>query len=180
MTHRTQQSGFTLLETLVAVVIFSLALVALMTISSQGIRATDQATKRATAQFLAQEGIELVEMARDDNFLDISADWLDGVATAYGGPCGPAPDRPCRHSPEEAFTGQPFVACSGQCRVLGQNTNGLYGYTNNRSPFRRTIYIDDTVAVSDGHVKVTSIVEWNRGSVTYSVEAIKYMTNWFQ
>lgn len=171
---RTQTAGFTLLEMLVAVFIFAMALTALMTIAGQGIRSVDQATDRATAQFLAQEGIELVEQARDDNFLDVSNPWLEGLLDVCGG------GQVCAQDVAGAMAGNQFFDCGGQCPALGQeSSNGRYGYTGGASPFTRSIAIDDTME-SMGVVRVVSTVAWQRGNATFSVEAVKYMTNWFQ
>ncbi len=64
-----RQSGFTLIETLVAIVIFSAALISLMTIASRGIAATAIAQQETTAHYLAQEGLEVARNIRDTNIL---------------------------------------------------------------------------------------------------------------
>lgn len=71
------QPGFTLIETLVAILIFSVALISLMTIASRGIAATAVAQQETMAHYLAQEGLEVVRNIRDTNIL-IAQAWDTG------------------------------------------------------------------------------------------------------
>lgn len=57
--------GFTLVETLVAISIFSLSILGLLTVLSQGIADTGYAKKKMMAAYLAQEGIEYMRNKRD-------------------------------------------------------------------------------------------------------------------
>ena len=66
MTIRSKQSGFSLVETLVAITILLIVIVGPMTISMQTAKSSSFASEQVTAFFLAQEGIELVEKARND------------------------------------------------------------------------------------------------------------------
>jgi Tfp pilus assembly protein PilV len=54
-----------LIETLVAVSIFSLSILSLMAVLAQGISDTNYAKQRIIAAYLAQEGIEYVRNMRD-------------------------------------------------------------------------------------------------------------------
>ena len=171
------QKGLTLIESLVAIFIFSLSLASLMVISSRGIQSVAVASQRATAQFLAQEGIEIVEAIRDDNFLDVnSTSWLENldVCTTSTG---------CFISAVE-FTeqGNMPLACPSSCPpfTTSQNAAGpeyQYG-PGDPTPFVRTIRIEGNN--SDEMIPVYSNVRWSRSGVDYDVEVIKYMTNWFQ
>lgn len=66
MKKHTSQSGFTLVETLVAITILLVVIVGPMTISSQTAKSSSFASEQVTAFFLAQEGVELAQKARDD------------------------------------------------------------------------------------------------------------------
>jgi prepilin-type N-terminal cleavage/methylation domain-containing protein len=83
------QSGFTLIETLVAIVIFSAALISLMTIASRGIAATAIAEQETIAHYLAQEGLEVVRNIRDTNILVPQA-WDAGLSQCVS-PVGGSP-----------------------------------------------------------------------------------------
>src|SRR3989344_755955 len=58
-------TGFTLVETLIAVSIFSFSILALMAVLFQGISDTGYAKKKMIAGYLAQEGIEYIRNKRD-------------------------------------------------------------------------------------------------------------------
>lgn len=63
-------SGFSLVETLVAITILLLVIVGPLTISSSSVRSTSFASEQVVAFFLAQEGAELIQKARDEFVLD--------------------------------------------------------------------------------------------------------------
>lgn len=67
--HMQKNKGFTLIEMLIAVLIFSLSLAALMTISSRGMRISRDAQDQVVADYLALEGIEAVRNIRDSVLL---------------------------------------------------------------------------------------------------------------
>jgi Tfp pilus assembly protein PilV len=68
-----RHSGFTLIETLFSILIFSAALISLLAISSKGISATNEVKNETMAYYLAQEGLEVVRNIRDNNFLAIQS-----------------------------------------------------------------------------------------------------------
>lgn len=57
--------GFTLLEVLVAVAIFSISVLAMMSVLAQGIASTNYAKRKMVASYLAQEGVEYIRNQRD-------------------------------------------------------------------------------------------------------------------
>jgi Tfp pilus assembly protein PilV len=64
-----KNKGFTLVETLVAVSIFSMSILGLLSILASGISNTNYAKKKIMAGYLAQEGIEYVRNMRDTSVL---------------------------------------------------------------------------------------------------------------
>src|SRR5579864_4923963 len=70
--------GFTLMETLVAVLLLSIAIAGPLTIASKGIQATTLAKDQDSAFYLAQDAIEYVRWARDTNTLG-NTNWLEGT-----------------------------------------------------------------------------------------------------
>ena len=168
----TPSSGFTLMETLVAVFIFSTSIVVLTTVSSRGITATNTAQGEITAQYLAQAGIEYVRMIRDSNLIIIQAGsvtpWFDGlnVCVPVGSLTG------CRLEP----MGGTFVLnpCAlSDCGVMYRNPLGILGYDstppNPEVPFRRIITIQP-IPFGDPHeLIVTSRVTWTTRGVERNV-----------
>ncbi|MEX2029197.1 MAG: prepilin-type N-terminal cleavage/methylation domain-containing protein [Candidatus Paceibacterota bacterium] len=61
--------GFTLVETLVAISIFSVSIVGLMSVLGSGISNTNYAKQKIAAYYLAQEGIECIRNTRDNYVL---------------------------------------------------------------------------------------------------------------
>lgn len=70
MKYHTSQIGFSLVETLVAITILLLVIIGPLTISSSSVRSSAFASEQVTAFFLAQEGAELAQMARDQFVLE--------------------------------------------------------------------------------------------------------------
>ena len=89
MIYLKNQSGFSLVETLVAITILLLVVIGPMTIVTNSTKGTNFSGEQVTASFLAQEGLELAQKARDDlvlpDFVSGSEDdsaWQDFVGTS--------------------------------------------------------------------------------------------------
>lgn len=78
-------AGFTLIETMVAVSLLSVAIVAPMALAAQSLASAYYARDQVTAFYLAQEGIESVRSVRDGNILRDSqgagVNLLNGIPT---------------------------------------------------------------------------------------------------
>lgn len=72
-----QQSGFSLVETLVAISLLLIIIIGPMAISAKTAKSTSFASEQVQAFFLAQEGIELAQKARDDLKLQMLSSGLD-------------------------------------------------------------------------------------------------------
>ena len=71
--------GFTLIETMVALAIFSVSVVSLIVMTSQGVANVSLAKNKLIASYLAQEGIEVVRNNRDSfGFDSLNPDPLSG------------------------------------------------------------------------------------------------------
>ncbi|TSC57054.1 MAG: hypothetical protein Greene041679_482, partial [Parcubacteria group bacterium Greene0416_79] len=79
------RSGFTIIETLVAMAVLVLAIVAPLTLAERSLASVESSGSEITALYLAQEAIEFVRNLRDANALvalkakDKKADWLTGL-----------------------------------------------------------------------------------------------------
>ncbi|MFA5840701.1 MAG: prepilin-type N-terminal cleavage/methylation domain-containing protein [Candidatus Paceibacterota bacterium] len=67
--HNKKNKGFTLVETLVSISIFTMSILGLLFVLSNGISDTGYAKKKLAASYLAQEGIEYVRNQRDNAVL---------------------------------------------------------------------------------------------------------------
>jgi Tfp pilus assembly protein PilV len=66
------RTGFTLIETMVAISLLMVALIAPMSLAAQSLTAAYYARNQITAFYLAQEGIEIVRSVRDANIIAIA------------------------------------------------------------------------------------------------------------
>ena len=72
-----KKKGFTLIESLIAITVMLVAVVAPMSLAQDGITAARLAQDQIIAFYLAQEGVEVVRNMRDENKL-AGGDQLDG------------------------------------------------------------------------------------------------------
>lgn len=182
--------GFTLVESLVAIMIILTAITGAFAVAQSGLQASHTAKERVIAYFLAQETIEMVKNARDHNNLEryrnqstIEGDpqspaWLYGM-TNSGAPC--AGSASCDWSmdlvdPDEhdVYLGT-FVSCpSGGCELL-RDSDGLYSYADGGTPsgFWRELKITELISGVEAEVSVT--VSWGVGK---SVVIKENIYNW--
>jgi len=71
--YKQKQSGFTLLEMLIALSVFSVGIMAAFTLSLANVNTARDNYQRLFAANLAREGLELVKNIRDSNWLKIEA-----------------------------------------------------------------------------------------------------------
>ncbi len=119
-----KQKGFTLVETLVAITILLIVITGPLTISTSTARSTTFASEQVTAFFLAQEGAELAQMARDNLLLEAFEDPSDAydIADAWADFTGTHVDDP--GDPFDPPT-DPYVYCydSSGCRLELESTD---------------------------------------------------------
>lgn len=186
MKYKTKQSGFSLVETLVAITILLIVIVGPMTIVSSASRSTSFASEQVTAFFLAQEGAEQVEKVRNDLLLEFFVNansgndpWADFTRTTAGGFF-----RLCYYDPNTntnpngcAFYVNPSgapntpVSCTtlSDCNIYLDTTppTSRSPYTlvtsgNTATQFTRQMILQ---RMNANEVKVTSRVTWRSGSV---------------
>jgi len=176
-------SGFTLIEVMVSILIFSAALIALTAIAGKGISATQDVSSETTAHYLAQEGLEVVRNIRDTNFKN-QGTWDAGISMCtssnpcyvqYGTGGGSAPtllngNGACLSNNSNHLVG---------CAVDQDTANGFYVDGNSGSPsgFYREVYLTQSTT-NPAEYLVTSIVTWDQKSVPRSVTLQTILTNW--
>ena len=168
MYRKKQNRGFTLIEMLIAVFIFSVSLVGLMTISSRGLKVAKEAQNQIIAEYLALEGIEVVRNVRDSALLsqEGASTWQnvfdqDGCLSQSGS------NPSCMFTLVDPIILEPCTTC----RVY--YSESLYAYRNDQSSgytdsgFTRKIQFT-TVPTNNREIVVSVTVDWNGGEVTYS------------
>ena len=162
------RQGFTLVETLVAVMLLSIAIVAPMLLTVRSLSSAYYAKDQFTAFYLAQEGIESVHQIRDNQILEIAGGATDvdlfGSITNY--------------TNSEPFkidaTTNDITACPlAGCPPLESNGN-LYGYGDTGwtpTNFTRTItacYVQSPSGCNStrsDEMRVSVTVSWKTASL---------------
>ena len=173
------------METLVALFIFSIAVISMMASISKGIQGTAYSREKIIAAYLAQEGIEYVRNLRDD-YVYKNADWSGFktklINSGCGNPTGCYFDDSnilfSSSSSSQMIDNLSFNPCSGVAGIcppiLFNEMNGKYGYLAGiNSGFTREINIKFPQDNSNSDaVMVTSTVfftkQGNKSGVSFS------------
>ena len=172
--------GFTIIEMLIAIFIFTVALSALMYMASRGLQSARQSERKVTAEFLAIEGIEVVRNIRDRAFIIGSdATWTNVFQGGdYNNPDDGCYDgdrddeynaEACEYNLDTSGAHDSWILepCDNDCWLYLDATNEIYGYNGSaqeRSPFQREIRIRE---ISNKEVEVNVVVSWDEGRVSY-------------
>jgi prepilin-type N-terminal cleavage/methylation domain-containing protein len=185
------QGGFTLVETLVAVMILAFAIIGPFVLSAQSLRASRDARSELSATYLALEGIEIVHNIRDNNSGDdITAshtNWMNNIiATCKANGC--VPDITQQMTPAALIMCPPGL-CPNRSTVYYNPTTGLYRQSDVAlsSPWQKTTYtrILSVVGVDDPNdpqkqVRITSTVTYlGYGHKTRTLSIVDDFYNWF-
>lgn len=175
------KKGFTLIEMLVAVFIFSLALTALIKVSARGLRSARGAENTTIAEFLAVDSMERVRSYRDTLLLQdptgISS-WNDIVPSdcrpaGLSSPGSVIKSAACAIYDNDDIPQNTIYRCAGSCNVL-KNSAGAYANSfsgsSTQTQFTRELYFIYPDAGGAGEQKelvVESKVAWPGGEVSY-------------
>lgn len=183
--------GLTLVETLVAISIFTIALVGMLNITGGSIADTTYAKDKITANYLASEGVEYVRNLRDTYNLYEANGWqnfLDKLAV-----CKVENKTGCYINPQNIdFSNQtqPMKALEVYACVSGICPNFYfepslavykYNYTSgNNTSFSRKIFIQEvpTQNIQDREILITSTVSFTTGRRSNTVTFKTYLKNW--
>lgn len=163
--------AFTIIETLVAISILTVAIAGPLTIAQRSLQSALFARDQITALYLAQEGIDLARAYRDRNALTAlkgtPTTWLAGLEACTTGSCTIDPSTAA------------VAACSGSgCAALRYDSNtNLYQYTSGTaSRFTRTLKV---VVINATSATIESSISFNTGTVPRTVVARTLITSWY-
>lgn len=166
--QNTLQSAFTLLETLAAIFVITVAVVGFFALFARLTSTTTFSSSKLTAVYLAQEGVEIVRNIRDTNYLDYlgGANWDDNLL-------------PGEHGGD--YTSQQIPDPNPNCDNKNLKFDGsFYRCTSDATKFKRKILITKDYLDGDekyDRINVEVIVEWQeKGSHQISVKEQLY--NW--
>lgn len=159
MTYSNAKSGFTILETLVAVTILMLAIVGPLTVSQKSLVASTYAKDQIIAAYLAQDAMEFLKNARDTQ---VSAGLFSNWVSTYSSLCTIA--NPCSIDTYLATIQQ----CGNACLVYDRgdrytNLSSTPGRTTRPTIYSRNFYLDISPSAttnSSNEVRVVVRVFW--------------------
>ena len=172
------KSGFTIIESLVAIAILVVAVMGTLSAVQTGLSSSTYSKDQITAFYLAQEAYEQVRNLRDGNEL-AGRGWLYGFAGSSSDPCYFG--KTCIVSALNFSGGSDGLGtCSapGNCSYLRQDAaTGIYGYTASwpLTNFRREVSL---AYVNTDEVAVNVSVTWRKGTVTRQFEIRGNLLNW--
>jgi len=170
----TTNNGFTIVESLVAIAILVLAIMATASAIQTGISSYIFSKDQIIAFYLAQEGFEQIRNIRDENRLE-NQPWLTGISASSGDPCYFG--NTCIIDP--VVSSIP-TRCSapGSCPVLRQDTSsGFFGY-NLSWPvtiFTREITLSP---INANEISILVTISWSKGIINRQFSARENILNW--
>ena len=180
-------TGFSLIETVVAIAILLVVISGIMNLVYQGATSSQSQQERITATYLASEAIEFIRADRDSYWLDdIGSNTFDGWLSKNNITACQSADG-CRI--DARVGGQEIADCSGDCPVLEYNRNSkVYGYESGivwtSSRYRRTVEIESLDHNNDGNddeAIITATVTWQRsGGDMSSIILQESLTGWWR
>lgn len=164
---RNSNAGFTLIESLVAISILLLSISAPLTIASKGLASSFFARDQITAFYLAQDAVEYIRNARDNNFLS-GTSWLSGF-----------PDTSGASFTVDTTDGIMSLCPGGGCAVLEyNNSTGFYSYNDpNGKPsiFTRSVSIN---AINANEVIISVKISWSTGTFNRTFSIKENILDW--
>ncbi len=155
--------GFTMIEVMVAVFIIAIGVLASYTVIQGFIYSAHQSALRLEASYLAQEGIEIVNNIRNENWVN-QRDWRAGL------PAG---------NWEADYTSHSLLSQYSDNDFLSISNNGFYGYGHSRKiPFQRKISISYD---NNDKMDVAVSVYWQYQGKTKGPFVVKeILYNWYK
>ncbi len=208
LTHTKARRGFTLIETMIAITILTLAMAGPLYTASRSIVAAQTSRDQLTASYLAQEGIEYARMMRDNQYLAAySANSTNVAGVAWNNFLHEDPAlsgidpssikrciAPAVCSLDSAVldplnTGVVEICTDGTCEsqplYLGCASGAscatpVYTKQTNLSESVRTPFVRTFQAteISPNEVKIISTVSWDSHGTLYTVSASDHLTSW--
>jgi prepilin-type N-terminal cleavage/methylation domain-containing protein len=185
--------GFTLIETMVSVMILTVALSAFMTLVASSLYSARYANNEITANYLAQEVVDGIRNDRDNFFQQQASTGGNGwynFTTKYGAPSSKCFDSNGCQFPVTLISNSEFsedLSVCNPCTVLGYDSTGangsFYNYgSGTNTTFKRQVKMSTNTDVPTGlkELYVTVTVEWKNGSSVRSRVLKSSLTNWQQ
>lgn len=164
-------TGFTLVETLVAISILIVAVTASFAAAQSGISSSIYSKNQVIAFYLGAEAVEQVRNARDVNALE-GRNWLYGISNDLTDPC---------YFGKKCIidaTNNTITTCGGTCPFIKQEpTTGFYG--NNPTwadtVFKREVSLSK---INDHEISILVRMTWSKGTNNQEYIIRENMFDW--
>jgi Tfp pilus assembly protein PilV len=179
-------SGFTIVETLVAITVLMIAIAGPLVVASKGLFGALASKDQMIAAYLAQESMETIKNIRDNNEYAInggsSIAWDAFTSGAFDSTCSSVSatcDASAVDSPsiKNSCPMSPAVPVSGCQIYLGSNGYGHNSGDGMPTLFSRYFYTTPPTINNGNELTVTVVVNWNEGTTPYSVSLSSELTN---
>ena len=178
------QSGVTLVESLVAMMIMVVGLVAMLSLALSSLERARVSKEQIVATTLVREGIEIVRTIRDTNWLQGVDCWDDAIPTACGLVDGLyAIDYedialPTTLSSSDDIEDFDFTSSSGVDTALWKDvTSGFYNHgSGDDTLYKRVVEIKDISSSESKRIRCR--VYWENRGRTFHVDSETVLTNW--
>ena len=171
-----RERGFSLLETIIAIMVLTLAMTAVFSLVSHGIRSVSASSNEMVASFLASEGLEYIRNIRDVNVKGGKDALLNKFSDCFSS----------EGCVVDAYN-DTIAACSVECPYLKFDSGlGVYNHATeagNNVPtiFTRKILMEDvrTVGGKKEEIRVRVIVSWPQFPGAAEKRSIELQTHLF-
>jgi prepilin-type N-terminal cleavage/methylation domain-containing protein len=143
-------TGFTLIETLVAIAVLCTIMIGPLSLATSSIKAASLSQNQITASFLAQEAVEYILNLRRNNIIQ-NKNWLNGMNQCFG-------SNGCYVD----VINNGFGPCGATCQKIKYDQNNFYNYsTGEDTIFTRTVKIDKiNLGGAEDEAKIEVLVQW--------------------
>ena len=182
-----KMSGFTIIETLVAVFILSLAITSFMGLTSRSLMASRYARNEIIANYLAQEAADYIRNQRDELAFMGGGDWStfinyfnqNSTKTCFSA-------QGCYLKIYDISADKVITCPEGGCPLLDYRDEGssfyYYGESNNSvdSIFKRTITMEDGSGdIGSKEIYVSVRIDWKNGGADKSKVLNFSLSDWY-
>ncbi len=172
------QRGFTFIEVLIALCVLTFGVLSLVSVFTQGLRASYQTQLQYIAQQKAQESLETIFTARDTKLLA----WAQINNVSKGGVFKDGPQPLCSSGPDGLFGTDDDITTQPDVITIGPGPDGAFGTADdvviNLNPWMtRTIAIIPAPNTPNLN-QITITINWTFQGQSSSFQIVSYISNY--
>ena len=172
------QKGFSLIEVMIAMVVLAFGVLSLVSVFTQGLRASYQSQIQYIAQQKAQEALETIFTARDTKLLT----WAQIANVSHGGVFKDGPQALCASGPDGLFGTNDDLTGTPDVIVTGPGPDGNFGTADdviiNLNPWMTRTIVIAPVASTPNLNQITITVSWTSQGQTSQYVLVSYISNY--